>query len=188
MLWPQSAAQWHAALNDFPSLLFVLAFAFELAALAAKRESLRTVALWSLSVGVGGSLVALFSGLRAANLIDHGGSVHLVMARHQTLAVAITILFAGLAVWRIWRRTGMRSRERSAFLTVSGLGVVALLWTTHLGGAIVYEYGGGVPTEVLEGALQERQRGHTHESAAGTDAAPNGEVPSQSEGTAHQHD
>jgi uncharacterized membrane protein len=167
MFFPQSAAQWHAALNDFPSLLFIVAFGFEIAAAITKRESLRAVAFWSLMVGAAGGLLALVSGLRAEDTIDHGGSVHLVMARHETLAIAVTVLFVALAGWQLWHRAGMTTGERRAFRMLSGLGVVLVLWTAHLGGAMVYEFGGGVPTEVMQGALTERERGHTHEQ--GTD-------------------
>ena len=169
MFLPQSAAQWHAALNDFPSLLFIVAFGFEIAAAVTKRESLRTVAFWSLMIVAAGGLLALVSGLRAASTMDHGGSVHLVMTRHQTLAVTVMVLFVALAGWRLWHRAAMATGERRAFMTLSGLGVVLLLWTTHLGGAVVYEFGGGLRTEVLEGALQERQREHAH--AQGTNAS-----------------
>ncbi len=181
MFFPQSPAQWHAALNDFPALLFVLAFGFEIAATVTKRESLRAAAFWSLIVGATGGLLAVGSGLRAANTIDHGGSVHLVMTRHQTLAITVTVLFIALAGWRLWHRVAMTTGERRAFMTMSGLGVLLLLWTAHLGGTVVYEYGGGLPTEVLEGALQERQRGHLHEQEA---------VASNADAAAgdHQHD
>jgi len=162
MFFPQSAVQWHAALNDFPSLLFVLAFGFNIAAGVAKRDSLATVAFWSLIVGAGGGVLAMMSGLRAANTIDHGGSVHLVMTRHQTLAITLTVFFVALAGWQLWRRVAMTTGERRIFMTLSGVGVLLVLWTAHLGGAVVYEFGGGLRTEVLEGALQERQRGHSH--------------------------
>ena len=181
MFFPQSAAQWHAALNDFPALLFVLAFGFEIAAALTKRESLRAAAFWSLIIGAAGGLLALGSGLGAANTIDHGGSVHLVMSRHQTLAITVTVLFIVLAGWRLWHRVAMTTGERRAFMTISGLGVLLLLWTARLGTAVVYEYGGGLPTEVLEGALQERQRGSLHEqevATSSTDAAAED----------HQHD
>ena len=181
MFFPQSPAQWHAALNDFPALLFVLAFGFEIAAAVTQRESLRAAAFWSLIIGAAGGLLALGSGLLAANTIDHGGGVHLVMARHQTLAITVMVLFIVLAGWRFWHRLGMTTGERRAFMTMSGLGVLVLLWTAHLGGAMVYEYGGGLPTEVLESALQERQREHSHEQevAASSRDAATGD---------HQHD
>ena len=181
MFFPQSVAQWHAALNDFPALLLIMALGVDIAAAATKRESLRAVAFWSLTVGAVGTLAALISGLRAEDSIDHGGSVHLVMERHETLAIAVTLVFVALAAWRIWRRSAMATGERRAFMAASGLGVLLVLWTAHLGGTIVYEFGGGVPTPVLEGALQERQREHSHEQEV---AASNGDTAAGD----HQHD
>jgi hypothetical protein len=46
-----------------------------------------------------------------------------------------------------------------------------VLWTAHVGGTIVYGYGGGVPTSVLQGALEERTTGHTHAPGEEHDAA-----------------
>ena len=165
MFLPQSAAQWHAALNDLPAVLFLLAFILDIAAGITKRESLRASAYWTLVIGAGGAILALLSGLRAESTIEHGGSVHLVMERHKTLAIAVTVLFIGLAAWRMWRRGTFGTSERRAFLGVSAFGVLGLLWTAHLGGTVVYEFGGGVPTTVLEGALQERSMSHSHDEA-----------------------
>ncbi len=162
MFFPQTVAQWHAALNDIPSVLLLVAVVLEFAALVTKRPSLGEVAMWSLLAGAGGAVVALIAGLRAASTIDHGGSVHLVMARHQTLGIAMTVLFLSLAGWRMWRRARMTARERQTYLGTAVIGVVLMLWTAHLGGTIVYEYGGGIPTPVLEGALEERAREHSH--------------------------
>ncbi len=161
-MFPQTAAQWHAMLNDFPSLLFLLALAFDLTAEVTKRESLRAAGFWTLVVGAAGALAAVLSGLRAEGTIEHGGSVHMVMSRHETLAISVTALFVGLAAWRIWRRGNLGPAERPIFLSISGVGVLGLLWTAHIGGTLVYEYGGGIPTPVMEGALEERRAGHTH--------------------------
>jgi uncharacterized membrane protein len=159
---PDTAAQWHAALNDFPSLLFVLAVLFDLFGEATKRDSLRATGFWMLVTGAFGALLALISGLMAEGSIEHGGSVHMVMERHETMAIWATVLFVLLAAWRIWRRGALGPRERPAFLTISALGALFVLWTAHVGGTIVYGYGGGVPTPVLQGALEERTTGHTH--------------------------
>lgn len=163
MFFPQTAAQWHAALNDFPSILFLLALLFDLAGEATKRDTLRTAGFWTLIAGAAGGVAALVSGLIAEESIEHGGAVHLVMERHETLAISVTVLFVLLAGWRIWRRGRFVSAERPVYLTISTVGVLAVLWTAHLGGSMVYEYGGGIPTEVLEGALEERAAGHSHE-------------------------
>ena len=161
-MFPQTAAQWHAALNDFPSLLFIVALVFDLVGESTNRESLKAAGFWTLVVGALGTLTALASGLIAESTIEHGGSVHLVMERHKTLGITVTVLFVLLAGWRVWRKGQLRPIERRIYLTVATVGALAILWTAHIGGTIVYEYGGGIPTAVLEGALQERATEHTH--------------------------
>jgi hypothetical protein len=80
----------------------------------------------------------------------------------------------------------MSTGERRAFMTASGLGVLLVLWTTHLGGTIVYEYGGGGPTSVREGALQEREREHAHEEESEPHASMDMTLP-DSDATAAEH-
>ncbi|NIM49824.1 MAG: DUF2231 domain-containing protein [Gemmatimonadales bacterium] len=193
---PETAAQWHAALNDFPSILFILALAFDLVGEATKRDSLRATGFWLLVVGAAGTILALVSGLIAEESIEHGGSVHLVMERHETLAISVAILFGVLAAWRIWRKGNLRPKERPTYLTISAVGVLAVLWTAHVGGTIVYGYGGGVPTPVLEGALAERAAGHAHEpgeehddNTAEADSSAQGDDHTDPPGTPeHEHE
>jgi uncharacterized membrane protein len=175
MIW-NTPAELHAALNDLPAVLLLLALAFEIAGGITKRESLRATGFWMLTAGGGGALLALISGLRAEESIEHGGSVHLVMERHETLAITTTVIFVGLAAWRIWRRRAMPSRERAVFLGVGTLGVLFLLWTAHLGGTIVFRHGGGIPSSVMEGAMQERTTGHSHAPGEEHDVAPGDEA------------
>jgi uncharacterized membrane protein len=159
---PDSAVQWHAALNDLPSILFVLAVAFEVVGDITRRDSLRATGFWMLVVGAAGALLAVISGLVAEEAIEHGGSVHLVMERHETLAITFTVALVILAAWRIWRRNGMSGKERPVYLTIAALCALGVIWTAHVGGTIVFGYGGGVSTQVLEGALAEREMPHEH--------------------------
>lgn len=190
-MW-QTPAELHSALNDLPVILLIAAVAFDLLGTATKRDSLKAAGFWSL-VGAGmGALVATITGLLAEKSIEHGGSVHLVMERHKTLAISATVLIVALAAWRIWRKGLLRPQERSVHLTVASVAALAIVWVAHLGGTIVYRFGGGIPTPVLEAALEERAAGHSHgpgeahdhgEEAAATGAA----VDSAAEGEAHSH-
>ncbi len=198
MLW-NTAAELHAALNDLPVVLLLLALVFDILGGALKRESLRAAGFWTLVAGAGGAVLALVSGLRAEDSIEHGGSVHLVLERHETLAIVTTVLFGGLALWRIIRYRGMTKNERPAYWVVGALGALFLIWTSHVGGTIVYRHGGGIPTSVMEGALQERSTGHAHASgeehehpaSSGDSTAPAGMTPDSiapPDTAAHQHD
>ncbi len=160
-MW-QTPAELHSALNDIPVILFLASITFDLLGSATKRDSLKAAGFWALIGAAGGALIALITGLRAEASIEHGGSVHLVMERHQTLAIAATILLVALAAWRIWRRGQLGDQERPVFLSIAAVGALAIIWVAHIGGTIVYRYAGGIPTPVMEGALAERSTGHSH--------------------------
>lgn len=200
-MW-QTPAELHSALNDLPVILLIAAIAFDLLGTATKRDSLKAAGFWAL-VGAGmGALVATVTGLRAADSIEHGGAVHLVMERHKTLAISATVLIVALATWRIWRKGLLRPQERSVHLTIVGVAALAIIWVAHLGGTIVYRFGGGIPTPVLEAALEERKAGHSHGDAeehdhggeagatgAATDSAAGGETHSHPPNApAHEHE
>lgn len=190
-MW-QTPAELHSALNDLPVVLLLASVVFDLVGGITKRESLKAAGFWSLVGAAGGALIAVVTGLRAESSIEHGGSVHLVMERHQTLAIAATVLLVGLAAWRIWRRGRLPAGEHPMYLAVAVVGMLAIGWVAHLGGTMVYRYGGGVPTSVLREALEERAAGHSH--AAGeehdhADAAPppSARGDSAEDSTGHSH-
>jgi uncharacterized membrane protein len=160
-MW-QTIAEAHAALNDLPAALLVAAVFFEALGLLTKREGLRTAAFWMLVAGAVGAIAAVVSGLRAANVIEHGGASHMVMERHRTLAITTTVIFVLLAGWRIARRDAMGRKERPAFVGAALLGALLLFYVGHLGGSLVFRYGAGVPTTTLEAALADREGGHEH--------------------------
>jgi uncharacterized membrane protein len=160
-MW-QSAAELHAALNDLPAALLLAAVVFELLGVVLKRETLRTAGFWMLMAGVVGALGAIVSGLRAEGTIDHGSASHMVMERHETLAITTGVVFGLLAVWRIVRRKTMKPAERPAWLAAGFLGVLLLTYVAHLGGNLVFRFGAGVPTTTLQSALTDRAAGHEH--------------------------
>lgn len=159
-MW-QTPAELHAALNDLPVVLLIFSLFFEVAGNLTKRDSLRAAGFWTLVAGAGGALLALISGLRAEDTIEQGGSVQLILERHETLAITVTIVFGLLATWRVLRMSGMGSRERPAYMTALVFSSLLLFWTAHVGGTIVFRHGGGVPTDVLDAALAERAAGHS---------------------------
>ncbi len=182
MLW-NTSAELHAALNDFPIVLLLVSIVFDVVGGATKRDSLKQAGFWTLVAGAAGVILALISGLRAEGSMEHGGSVHLVMERHQTLAITTTVLFVGLALWRILRHRRMTANERPVYLMIGTVGILFLVWTAHLGGTIVFRHGGGIPTAVLEGAMQERAIDHSHATGEehDDDASPDSAVASGEE-------
>jgi uncharacterized membrane protein len=170
-MFPSGIVQWHAALNDFPAILFLVSIGLDLAGSVTGRDSLKAAGFWTLVVGAAGAVLALITGLLAEEIAEHGGAMHEIMERHETMAKIVTVYFVGLAGWRIWRKGSLGPQERPTYLVMASVGAVFTLWTAHLGGKIVYEHGAGITTEVMEQALRDRAAGHEH-----------------AEGEEHEHD
>jgi uncharacterized membrane protein len=170
--WPRL----HAALNDLPAAVLLVAVIFDVLAALAKRPSLRVAGYWAMIAGAIGGVLAVVSGLQAEEHIAHGEAVHEIMETHEKLAFVTLGIFAVLALWRIFRESKMGSGERTASLLLSIAGVAVLLATAMLGGRMVFDHAAGIPTEVLQGEIHERSEGHHHHG---------GEA---EEGEEHHHD
>jgi uncharacterized membrane protein len=157
--WPRL----HAALNDLPTALLLMALLFDVAALATKREGFRLVSFWTLVVGAIGGAAAVISGLQAEEHIAHGEAVHRVMETHEQFALITLGVFAVLALWRIVRERKMGRAERSILVAFTFVGVGILFVTANYGGRLVFEHAAAIPNKVLEEELHERSEGHHHD-------------------------
>ena len=159
--WPRL----HAALNDLPAALLLLAVLFELASVTLRRPALRVAGFWTLVTGAVGGVLAVLSGLQAEEHIAHGEAVHQIMETHEKLAFVTLGIFAVVALWRIVRESRMGGAERGAVLALSLVGTGVLLATASYGGRLVFEHAAGIPTPVLEEEMHERAEGHHHHGA-----------------------
>jgi uncharacterized membrane protein len=156
--WPRL----HAALNDLPAALLLVAVLFDLAGAVTRRPSLRTAGFWAMVAGAAGAALAVLSGLQAEEHIAHGEAVHRVMETHEELALITLGVFVVLALWRIVRERRMGSTERAVVLAASLGGVGALVATAVYGGKLVFDHAAGIPTDVLQAEMHERAEGHHH--------------------------
>jgi uncharacterized membrane protein len=152
----------HAALNDLPTALLLVAVLFDLAALATKREAFRIVSFWTLMVGAIGGAAAVLSGLQAEEHIEHGEAVHRVMETHEQLALITLGVFGVLALWRIVRERRMAGGERILVLLLSMGGLGILFTTANYGGRLIFEHAAAIPSRVLQAELNERTEDHEH--------------------------
>jgi uncharacterized membrane protein len=188
--WPRL----HAALNDLPAALLLVAVLFDLASAALKRPALRTAGYWTMLVGAVGGVLAVLSGLQAEEHIAHGEAVHRAMETHETLAFVTLGIFAVVALWRLVRESKMGGGERTAVLVASVAGMAALLATASYGGRLVFDHAAGIPTPVLEAELHERAEGHHHHGGEGEEGedhheavAPADSAPAAPETAGHTH-
>lgn len=164
--WPRL----HAALNDLPAALLLVAVIFDIVAALTKRPALRSAGYWTMVAGAVGGVLAVLSGLEAEDHIAHGEAVHEAMEKHETLALVTLGIFAVLAIWRIFRENKMGSGERTLSLLVSIVGVGVLLATASLGGKLVFDHAAGIPTPVLQNEIHERAEGHHHHGGEADEA------------------
>ncbi|HET6579575.1 MAG TPA: DUF2231 domain-containing protein [Gemmatimonadales bacterium] len=164
--WPRL----HAALNDLPAALLLIAVLFDLAAALARRPALRVIGFAVMLVGAVGGILAVVSGLQAEEHIAHGEAVHRIMETHETLALVTLGIFGVLALWRVFRERRMGATERGVTLALSLGGVGVLIATAVLGGRLVFEHAAGIPTEVLQEEMHERAEGHHHHGGEADEA------------------
>jgi len=171
--WPRL----HAALNDLPAALLLVAALFELLALATRKESFRQVSFWTLVVGAIGGAAAVLSGLQAEESIDHGDAVHRVMETHELLGFITLGIFGVLAVWRIWREKRMGTTERALALALALGGAGVLIATASYGGRLVFDHAAGISTDVLSAEAANRSAGHEHAPGEGHGDEGHGPAP-----------
>jgi len=165
-------ARLHAAINDLPAALLLTGVIFDLLAAATKRDGLRIAGFWMIVSGAIGAGLAVATGLLAEETVEHGESMHMVMQQHETLAITTTVLFGAIALWRVIRRGKMGPKEQPVLLTAGVIGVALLIVTAQRGGALVFDWGGGISTASLERALDDRGAHQHGESEAPEPASP----------------
>jgi uncharacterized membrane protein len=156
--WPHL----HAALNDIPAAVLLLAVLFDWGAWITKRESLHAAALWTLWAGTIGGWAAVLAGLQAEDAIDHGPAIHDLMDDHETLALVTMGVFTVVLAYKLFRRVNRSRGEELTLRALSLAGLVTLIWTARIGGQMYFEHAAGVPTAVFGPETENRALNHEH--------------------------
>ena len=157
------AARWHAVLNDLPAALLTVAVLFDIAAAVTKRESLMWASIWTLWAGVIGGWAAVVAGKLASSAIEHGEAIHEIMEKHENMALLTMSLFTVVLAWRLIRRFQMPAQELAFTRMLSIVGLLGLVWTGVLGGRLMFQHAAGIPSQVLQAEIQNREAGHEHQ-------------------------
>ncbi len=158
--WPR----FHAAVNDLPAALLFVTVLFDLGAWVTKRESLKAAALWTLWAGVIGGWIAVFAGLQAEDVIEHGEAIHELMETHETLALTTMGIFTAVLGWTLYRRARLTPVEATSLRVLSIAGLVTVIWTGVIGGKMVFEHAAGVPAATMRAEMENRKAGHVHDA------------------------
>jgi len=145
----------HPALVHFPIALVLAAFLFELAGLLRPGLALRRAAGWCLVLGAGLGVLTFASGLLAEwKLEPIPAGANEILEVHEALGWVILGGLAALAVWRLL--IGLPGRQGPwawVFVALLAGVMVATLFSGHLGGRMVYEFGVGGDARPPEGVV-----------------------------------
>jgi uncharacterized membrane protein len=137
----------HPMVIHFPiALLVVSVFLDILGRFRAENAGLKHASYILLLLGSLAAIVAVITGDIA--LLAVGGEqspIGKLVAQHESIAVPTTLVFVGIAIWRlINQRKGKDISSSNLFLALELVGVVGLLLTGLAGGNLVFTYGIGV--------------------------------------------
>ena len=176
----------HAALNDFPAALLVIAVLFELASWWLKRESLRWAAIWTLWAGVVLGWAAVIAGELAEDVIEHGNAIHELMETHETLALTTMGVFTVVLAWQLWRRFAAPPLEQAILRALSVTGLVLIVLTGVWGGKMMFEHAAGIPASTMRAEMQDRETEHHHHDGD-ADEAHEGQSAAKSDSSTRPH-
>ena len=159
----------HAAVNDLPAALLLVAVLFDLMGWLLKRDSLTWAGIWTLWAGVIGGWAAVILGELAEDAVEHGDAVHEIMSVHEKLALIIMSLFTIVLAWKLWRRFQLRPAEDRLLKLLMIVGLVFLVRTAAEGGELVFDHAAGIPTAKLQSEIENREEGHHHEAGEADD-------------------
>ncbi len=152
----------HPFFVHFPVALLLASWLFDLCGRLTGRESFRQAGFYSLALGVVGGVLAVFSGLRAADRVanraietmssERAQEVLDAIAAHQTAALVALGMFVILLIWRIRANNALTPRAFNSYLALGALAAIVLLNAGLLGGQMAHgrrEPNGDRPAEVI---------------------------------------
>ncbi len=152
----------HPLFVHFPIALLTVFVLIDLSGSLFNKPAWRMVAGWFLYVGVIMTMATVAAGLAAEESVAHGGNVHDIMERHETLALTVLALAVLLAVWRFFRRGKLTGGANIVYLGLAILMNIVLIFAADLGGLMVYKY--GVNVEAAQTVNQTLFHEHNHGS------------------------
>lgn len=136
----------HPMFVHFPIVLLAVGLLFDGLGYFLKKPSLSQAGWWCFGLGVISAIVTVFTGLQAEDTVSLNPAAHEVLETHEHFQIYSTIVFVGLLIWRSLKR-GAVPHLASAYFIVTALAVGAILYGSHFGGKLVYEYGVGTAVQ-----------------------------------------
>ncbi|MEL6626058.1 MAG: DUF2231 domain-containing protein [Bacteroidota bacterium] len=109
--------------------------------------------------GILGSIAAIFTGRGAEAEIVHTEAIHQLVELHEKLAYVMVWVLIMLLLWQYLRGAKQTKMEMGIFALVFVANMGLMLFSSHLGGEMVYKEGAGIyPMEpALKAQFQQEQ-------------------------------
>lgn len=139
----------HPLFVHFPTALLLAAVVFYFSGTILRKEELFSAGKWVFYVGTLSAIVAVWTGLQAANTVPHGGDVHQTLMAHQYTGFFILGLSILLSLWLIIGKANIPGRGKPLFLIVLLLLAAIIMQQADFGGRLVFLNGVGVGRKSL---------------------------------------
>ncbi len=159
----------HPKVIHFPIAFLIGAFLFDLWGAIRGNESIRRAAWYQLILAFFFAIIAVITGLLAANNVPHNDMSHETMELHETLGYVIAGLLLVLFGWRWSQKGDFPQKGAIVYWAIYVIAVGVLTYSSDLGGKMVFEYGvavKAVPVEEAGGHSHGGEGGHSHGEAA----------------------
>ncbi len=150
----------HPLIVHFPIAFLIAFFVVDFCGSLFRKESLRQLASGFLYLGTITACAAVVAGLMAAESVNHGENVHLIMEKHKTIGFSILSLSVFLSIWRLLSGSVIKGFANAFFLLLALVLNILIVLGGDLGGLMVYKY--GVAVEAVEVNTMDYFQEHTH--------------------------
>ncbi len=150
----------HPLFVHFPIALLISFFIVDFMGSVFKKTNWRDIASGLLYLGTISALFAVIAGFIAEDSVAHGGNVHAIMERHETLGVSVLSLAFILSSWRLLAGGKIKGELNFLYLFLSAILSILISLGADLGGLMVYKY--GVSVKAIETGTENAAHEHSH--------------------------
>lgn len=136
----------HPMVVHFPIALLSTAVALDLVGMYFNKPQLRRTGTLLLILGWLGGLMAALTGILGEEAAEEMGVPEEAIETHESLAIALVIVFAALVVLRWWRGERWEGGWAAVYWVAVLAGLVLIAIVGYTGGELVYRFGAGVRT------------------------------------------
>jgi uncharacterized membrane protein len=159
---PDGLQNVHPVFVHFPLALLSAGILFDVLGYALKKTSLSNAGWWCFALGVIAAIITVFTGLQAEETVSLSKEAHEVLEHHEHFQIYSTVVLTGLLIWRSIKR-GALPNPAVGYLIITAIAVGAIVFGSHYGGQLVYQY--GVGTSVQPAATKGENRPNKDEQS-----------------------